>query len=309
MNLLNQQAATPDLVRENSPEKSRRRLPEWMKKTAGDSQKIHNLKANLRERKLYTVCEEARCPNMGECWSRGVATFMIGGDVCTRACSFCSIQSGKPQMLDPHEPENTAEMVEKLGLNHAVITAVARDDVPDEGADHFAQTILAVRRRAPKTSIEVLVPDFHAREECLRIVGEANPNIFNHNIETVRRLTPKVRSKARYDRSLEVLSNFKKMFPHILTKSGIMVGLGETIEEVKSTMRDLRAIDCSIITIGQYLQPTKKHHSVIEYVHPDQFKELELYGEQIGFMHTFSGPFVRSSYMADHQFLQASDNR
>ncbi len=286
----------------------RRRLPPWMKKTAGDLEKIHSLKRDLRGKKLYTVCEEARCPNMGECWSRGVATFMIGGDVCTRACRFCAIKSGRPKPLDPNEPAHTAQMVEQLGLRHVVVTAVARDDVPDEGAAHFADTIIAIRERMPKTTIEVLVPDFHNRPECLQAVGAARPDIFNHNIETVRRLTPKVRSKARYDRSLDVLQNFKALFPQIITKSGIMVGLGETLEETQETMRDLRAHGCSVITIGQYLQPTQEHHPVVEFVPPERFQALETYGTEIGFMFTFSGPFVRSSYMAEHQFLRAQTN-
>lgn len=282
-----------------------RRLPPWLRKTAGDLEKIHQMKSSLRGRKLYTVCEEARCPNLGECWSRGVATFMIGGDVCTRACRFCAVKSGRPQALDPHEPEHTAETVEQLGLRHVVVTAVARDDVDDEGAGHFAQTIHAIRRRMPETTIEVLVPDFHGREECLRTVGEARPDIFNHNIETVRRLTPKIRSKARYDRTLHVLRDFKQMFPKILTKSGLMLGLGETIAEAQEVMRDLRAHDCSVITIGQYLQPSQEHHPVVEFVPPERFQELEQYGTDIGFLHTFSGPFVRSSYMAEHQFLRS----
>lgn len=291
----------------SSPEPVQRRLPEWLRKTAGDAEKIHRLKANLRGRKLFTVCEEARCPNLGECWSRGVATFMIGGDTCTRACRFCAVKSGRPQALDPLEPGHTAEMVEQLGLRHVVVTAVARDDVADEGAAHFAQTIHAIRQRMPETTIEVLVPDFHGREECLRIIGQAQPDIFNHNIETVRRLTPNIRSKARYDRSLRVLRDFKTMFPHILTKSGLMLGLGETIEEARTTMRDLLAHECAVITIGQYLQPSKDHHPIVEFVPPAQFQELEAYGAKIGFMYTFAGPFVRSSYMAEHQFLRAKN--
>lgn len=276
-----------------------------MRKTAGDMAKIHALKANLRGRKLFTVCEEARCPNLGECWSRGVATFMIGGDVCTRACRFCAVKSGKPGALNPDEPEQTAVMVEQLGLQHVVVTAVARDDVADEGAAHFAATICAIRQRTPQVTVEVLVPDFHARAECLQIVGEATPAIFNHNLETVRRLTPAIRSKARYDRSLTVLRDFKQLYPHILTKSGIMVGLGETPDEIRETMRDLRAVDCAVLTIGQYLQPTADHAPVVEFIHPDRFAEFEQYGRDIGFLHTFSGPFVRSSYMAEHQFLRA----
>lgn len=281
----------------------RRRLPPWMKKTAGDYAQIHQLKQKMRNRQLVSVCEEARCPNIGECFSRGVATFMIGGDTCTRACRFCAVKSGKAGPLDPMEPTNIAELVEQMELNHIVITAVCRDDLPDEGAGHFAKTIRAIRERTPKVTVEVLTPDFHNRPELLKIIGDAEPHIFNHNIETVRRLTPKIRSKARYDRSLEVLSNFAEMFPHIITKSGIMVGLGETVEETQETMRDLRTHGCSIITIGQYLQPTQKHAEVVEFVTPEQFDAYKTYGNEIGFRYTFSGPFVRSSYMADHQFL------
>lgn len=280
-----------------------------MKKRAGNQLAIHHLKADLRGRRLYTVCEEARCPNLGECWSRGIATFMILGDVCTRACRFCAIKSGRPTGLDPDEPEQTAVMVEQLGLQHVVVTSVARDDLPDEGAGQFAATIRAIQQRTPHVTIEVLVPDFHARPDCLAIVGDAQPTILNHNLETVRRLTPSVRSKARYDRSLQVLERFHQSYPHILTKSGIMLGLGETEEETHQALKDLRAVGCSVVTIGQYLQPTPQHHAVIEYVHPDRFAGLEVYGRSLGFLHTFSGPFVRSSYMAEHQFLRARNEQ
>lgn len=290
------------------PSAPRHRLPAWMKKTAGDWQSIHDLKVRFRGRRLHTVCEEARCPNMGECWSRGIATFMIGGDICTRACSFCAIKSGKPMTLDAQEPAHIAELVGQMGLQHVVVTSVARDDLSDEGATHFAQTIQAIHEQTPQVTVEVLTPDFHAREECLRIVGEARPEIFNHNLETVRRLTPSVRSKARYDRSLTVLRQMKEWYPHILTKSGIMLGLGETQAEVEEALRDLHAAGCAVITIGQYLQPTKAHHPVVEYIHPDVFSNLKTYGEALGFRYVFSGPFVRSSYMAEHQFIQGANN-
>ena len=279
-----------------------RRLPPWLKKTAGDLSKVHGLKAQFRGKKLHTVCEEARCPNLGECFSRGVATFMICGDTCTRACGFCAVHSGKPGALDPLEPAHVANMVDGMGLRHVVITSVARDDLPDEGAAHFAATIRAIRHRTPGITVEVLVPDFHARADCLQLVGDAGPQIFNHNLETVRRLTPKVRSKARYDRSLQVLRDFGAAYPHILTKSGIMLGLGEAPAEVETALHDLRAAGCSVVTIGQYLQPSKSHHPVVEYIHPDQFAHYEQLGKSLGFRYTFSGPFVRSSYMAELQF-------
>ncbi|MBI4366557.1 MAG: lipoyl synthase, partial [Deltaproteobacteria bacterium] len=256
---------------------------------------------------LHTVCEEARCPNLGECWTRGVATFMIGGDTCTRACRFCAVRSGRPAPLDPLEPVHVGETVAGMGLSHIVITAVARDDLPDEGAAHFAETIAAIRRAAPGVTVEVLTPDFHAREECLRIIGAARPDIFNHNLETVRRLTPAIRSKARYDRSLQVLDRMRAWYPAIPTKSGIMLGLGEHDAEIRETLRDLRVVGCEILTIGQYLQPTKIHHPVVEYVAPERFQDYQRYGESIGFRSVFSGPFVRSSYMAD-QFARAGDS-
>jgi lipoyl synthase len=284
----------------------RRRLPPWMKKPAGNAETIVDLKKNFRGRKIFTVCEEARCPNLGECWTRKIATFMIGGEVCTRACRFCAVKSGKPPPLDPAEPEQTAQAVEDLELKHVVITSVARDDVPDEGAGHFAETIARIRARMPKTTIEVLVPDFHGRHECLDIVGHARPDIFNHNIETVRRLTPSIRSKARYDRTLQVLRDFRTRFPRIMTKSGIMVGFGESTAEVHATLDDLRAVGCAVVTIGQYLQPTQQHHPVVDFVTPEQFAAYERYGQEIGFTYTFAGPFVRSSYMAEHQFIRAT---
>lgn len=283
-----------------------RRLPDWMRKTAGDQDAIRDLKVRFRGQKLHTVCEEARCPNMGECWSRGIATFMILGDVCTRSCRFCAIKSGRPEQApDPQEPAHIAEQVAHLRLNHVVITSVARDDLPDEGAEHFAHTVRAIHDRSPNVTVEVLVPDFHARADCLAIVGASQPEIFNHNMETVRRLTPSIRSKARYDRSLQVLADYKRVHPTFLTKSGIMVGLGETPDEVETVMRDLRAIDCGVLTIGQYLQPTFQHHPVVEYVTPEQFVTYQTRGQGLGFTHVFSGPFVRSSYMAEEQFISA----
>jgi len=279
----------------------KRRLPEWLKKTTGSPAAIHDMKVRLRGSRLHTVCEEARCPNLTECFTRGVSTIMIAGDICTRSCRFCAVKTGRPNPLDPNEPQNTAEMVEVMALKHVVITSVDRDDLADGGATHWADTIRAVRKRTPKVVVEVLTPDFDARESDLHTVCQATPHIFNHNMETIRRLTPQVRSRAKYDRSLSVLKFVAEHYPHIPTKSGIMVGLGESKEEVFEVLRDLKAVGCKYITIGQYLQPTQKHLPVARFVHPDEFQEYSQYGHSIGLKHIFSGPFVRSSYMADHQ--------
>lgn len=297
---------TPRVTLANPPHERIGRLPPWLKKSAGDYQAVHDLKKTLRARRLTTVCEEARCPNIGECFSRGTATFMICGEVCTRACRFCAVQHGRGAPLDPEEPTHVAEQVAAMRLHHVVVTAVARDDLPDEGAAHFAATIRAIRAATPTTTIEVLVPDFHDRTECLQVVGEAAPDIFNHNLETVRRLTPQIRSKARYDRSLAVLQHFKALFPQTLTKSGLMVGLGEESPEMEQALRDLRQVGCEVVTIGQYLQPTAAHYPVVEFVHPDQFAQYQQFGAGLGFRHVFSGPFVRSSYMAESQWIRAT---
>lgn len=279
----------------------RRRLPEWFKKTTGSTQAIHIMKAQLRGQRLHTVCEEARCPNLTECFTRGVATIMIGGDTCTRSCRFCAVKTGRPLPLDPNEPENTAQMVETMGLRHVVITSVDRDDLDDGGAAHWAATIRAVRTRTPKVVVEVLTPDFDARLELLTLIGEAAPNIFNHNLETVRRLTPEIRSRAKYDRSLQVLRTMGEHFPAIPLKSGIMVGLGETREEVFEAIKDLKDAGCQLMTIGQYLQPTQSHLPVADFIHPDEFQIYRDYAASIGVHKMFAGPFVRSSYMADIQ--------
>lgn len=282
-----------------NPTAPRRRLPEWFKKTTGSPQAIHIMKAQLRGQRLHTVCEEARCPNLTECFTRGVATIMIGGDTCTRSCRFCAVKTGRPQPLDPNEPENTARMVEAMGLRHVVITSVDRDDLEDGGSTHWAATIRAVRARRPKVVVEVLTPDFDARAGDLNQVGEASPHIFNHNLETVRRLTPHIRSRARYDRSLQVLRHMAVQFPDIPLKSGIMVGLGETRKEVFETIRDLKEAGCRLMTIGQYLQPTQTHTPVVDYIHPDEFQVYRDFASSIGVHKMFAGPFVRSSYMAD----------
>lgn len=277
----------------------RRRLPEWFKKTTGSSAAIHSMKSRLRTQRLHTVCEEARCPNLTECFSRGVSTIMIGGDTCTRSCGFCAVKTGRPNPLDPNEPANTALMVEEMELRHVVITSVDRDDLKDGGAAHWAETIRAVKTRTPKVVVEVLTPDFDAKADLIDIVCNAGPHIFNHNLETTRRLTPQVRSRAKYDRSLSVLRHVADHFPHIPVKSGIMVGLGETREEIFEAIRDLKAAGCTLMTIGQYLQPTQAHLPVADFIHPDEFQVYKDYAASIGVHKMFAGPFVRSSYMAD----------
>ena len=256
----------------------------------------------MREKKLHTVCEEAKCPNIHECWaSRKTATFMILGSICTRACRFCAVQTGLPTELDWEEPERVAESVEQMGLKHVVITAVARDDLKDGGAGVFAATVRAVRRRNPFCSIEVLPSDMNGEYDNLKTLMDAKPNILNHNIETVKRLSPKIRARATYERSLEFLRRAKEMNPAIPTKSSIMIGLGETKEEIIETMDDLRANNVDIMTIGQYLQPTKQHLKVQKYWSPQEFEELKIIAMSKGFSHCEAGPLVRSSYHADEQ--------
>jgi len=254
----------------------------------------------LDELKLHTVCESARCPNHWECWSKGTATFMIAGDRCTRACHFCAVTTAKPFALEADEPARVAEATSRMGLNHVVITAVARDDLPDGGAEHFRQTIEAVRARNPGIVIEVLVPDFNDSDASIGTVLCAHPHIFNHNLETVRRLTPSVRSRATYERSLNVLRKVKvKVGDRLYTKSGLMLGLGESEEELFEALEDLRTADCDILTLGQYLQPTLKHLPVVEFVTPEKFAEYGDQARRMGFKHVASGPMVRSSYHAD----------
>ncbi|MBU8597958.1 lipoyl synthase [Shouchella clausii] len=285
------------------------RKPDWLKIKLNTNESYTGLKKMMREKKLHTVCEEARCPNIHECWAvRKTATFMILGDICTRGCRFCAVKTGLPTELDLQEPERVAESVETMGLKHVVITAVARDDLKDGGAAVFAETVRAVRRKNPFCTIEVLPSDMLGNESSLQTLMDARPNIMNHNIETVRRLTPKVRARAKYDRTLEFLRRAKEMHPDIPTKSSLMVGLGETKEEILGTMDDLRANNVDILTIGQYLQPTKKHLKVIKYYHPDEFAELKEIAMQKGFSHCEAGPLVRSSYHADEQVNQAQVN-
>jgi len=286
--------------------KPRPRLPEWLRIKLPTSDTFSHTRALLDELKLHTVCESAKCPNHWECWGKGTATFMIAGDRCTRACGFCAVNTAKPLALEADEPKRVAEATRRMKLRHVVITAVARDDLKDGGAEHFRQTIEAVRELNPGTVIEVLVPDFNDSDAAIEAVLAANPHIFNHNLETVRRLTPSVRHRATYDRSLSVLSKVKaKRGNTIHTKSGMMLGLGETEAEVLTAMRDLRAANCDILTLGQYLQPTLKHLPVVEFVSPDAFAEHKTRAEEMGFVHVASGPMVRSSYHADEFRLAA----
>jgi lipoic acid synthetase len=278
----------------------RPRLPDWLRTKLPTSSSFTHTRALLDELKLHTVCESAKCPNHWECWSKGTATFMIAGDRCTRACRFCAVTTAKPFALEADEPNRVAEATRRMRLRHVVITAVARDDLADGGAGHFQQTIEAVRELNPETVIEVLVPDFNARESAIETVLAAAPHIFNHNLETVRRLTPAVRSRATYDRSLSVLALVKsKSQRKLYTKSGLMLGLGETEEELFTAIEDLRKSGCDILTLGQYLQPTLKHLPVVEFVHPEKFGEYGERAREMGFVHVASGPMVRSSYHAD----------
>lgn len=285
------------------------RKPEWLKIKLNTNEQYTGLKKMMREKKLHTVCEEAKCPNIHECWAvRKTATFMILGSICTRACRFCAVQTGLPTELDWEEPERVAESVEKMGLKHVVITAVARDDLKDGGAGVFAETIKAVRRRNPFCSIEVLPSDMKGEYGNLKTLMDARPDILNHNIETVKRLSPKIRARATYERSLEFLRRAKEMNAAIPTKSSIMIGLGETKEEIIETMDDLRANHVDIMTIGQYLQPTKHHVKVQKYWRPQEFEELKVIAMSKGFSHCEAGPLVRSSYHADEQVHAAKAN-
>src|ERR1044072_6398877 len=283
------------------------RLPEWLRKPQRNVEADHELKKMLRTRGLHTVCEEARCPNRNDCFARGAATFMILGDICSRSCGFCAVKTGRGMALEllADEPEQVAEAAAQLGLRYVVITSVNRDDLLDGGAAHFAQTIKAVRRRLPAAQVEVLTPDFKGNFAALHAVLDARPDTYNHNVESVPRLYHTVRPQADYRQSLEVLQEAHRYAPEILTKSGFMVGLGERREEVNRLLEDLRAYDVDVVTIGQYLQPTRKHLPVEEYVHPEIFEAYKIYGEALGFRAVFAGPLVRSSYMADLVHEQA----
>jgi lipoic acid synthetase len=285
-----------------------RRHPDWIKSRLPTGPNYNDLKGLMRDLTLNTVCEEARCPNMGECWEQRTATVMILGDTCTRACGFCAVKTGRPTWNDTDEPRRVAEAVKAMALEHVVVTSVARDDLDDGGAGIFAETIRALRRECPGMGIEVLIPDFNGQNPPLRTVMEAGPDILNHNVETVERLQKPVRKRARYHRSLDVLAQAKAMAREIAgrdgtvhTKSSIMVGLGETRDELSQTFRDLRAVDCDILTIGQYLRPSSEHLELVRYVHPDEFAEMKEEALALGFKHVESGPLVRSSYHARDQ--------
>ncbi|MGA2624996.1 MAG: lipoyl synthase [Bacteroidota bacterium] len=281
------------------PSASRSRRPEWLKARIPSGENYARLKSIIDTRKLHTVCEEARCPNMGECWNHGTATFMILGDICTRSCGFCAVKTGKPMELDADEPRRVAEAVQLLGVRHAVITSVDRDELYDGGAQIFAETVRRMRSLNPETKIEVLIPDFKGEEFALNIVLDAFPDILNHNMETVPRLYPDVRPQAKYGRSLELLDRAKRR--GFVTKTGMMLGIGERTEEVVDVMTDVRGVNCDILTLGQYLQPTKDHLPVDRFVHPDEFRMLKERGLAMGFRHVESGPLVRSSYHAEGQ--------
>jgi lipoic acid synthetase len=281
------------------------RKPQWLKVKAPGGQNYLRLKQLMRELRLHTVCEEAHCPNMGECWEHGTATFMILGDVCTRNCAYCAVSHGRPPAYDVEEPARVAQAIAELGLRHAVITSVDRDDLPDFGASIFAETIRQVRQRLPGCSVEVLVPDFQGSEAAIRTVLEARPDIYNHNTETVPRLYKKARPGGRYERLLEIFRITKRLAPDIPTKTGIILGLGETNEEVVEVMKDLRSVDVDILTLGQYLRPSDAHIALDRYVTPEEFRWFRETGMAMGFRHVESGPLVRSSYHAWEQVQAA----
>jgi len=286
-----------DYPKEDRGKEPPQRRPEWLKVRAPGGETFANLKKMMRSKTLHTVCEEAHCPNIGECWGRGTATFLILGEICTRSCGFCAIKTGRPEPIDPEEPLKVALAVQQMGISHVVITSVNRDELPDQGSTIWAKTITEVRRLNPKVSIEVLIPDFKGDLDCLQRVLDAKPDILNHNVETVPRLYRIVRPQAKYERSLKVLQYAKEK--GFITKTGMMVGIGETFDEVIEVMKDLRKINVDIFTVGQYLQPTPKHLPVDRFVTPEEFKQYRMIGIQLGFRHVESGPLVRSSYHAE----------
>ncbi len=287
-----------------NPDRPSPRKPDWLRVKAPTSRGYHETRRLMRELKLNTVCEEAACPNIGECWQQKHATVMILGGVCTRACAFCNIATGQPDRVDPHEPEHVGEAAAALGLGHIVVTSVDRDDLDDGGADQFVRTIQSIRRHAPGTTIEVLTPDFLRKDGAIEAVAKARPDVFNHNLETVPRLYGEVRPGARYFHSLRLLDRVKQIDPTIFTKSGIMVGLGEERTEVLQVMDDLRSADVDFLTIGQYLQPTPKHHPIERFVTPDEFASYQKMAFGKGFLMVSASPLTRSSYHADSDFVQ-----
>lgn len=294
------------LTRQNRESARPKRRPEWIKVRAPSGETYEQLHQMMRSKALHTVCEEAMCPNMGECWGSGTATFLMLGDVCTRSCGFCDIKTGRPAPLDWLEPERVAQAVKAMNLRHAVITSVNRDERPDGGAPIFALVIRRIRELHPGCSIEVLIPDFKGSMDALKIVMDARPEILNHNVETVPRLFREVQPQDRYEWAQATLTNAKRLDPDVLTKSGIMLGLGETMEEVKDTMQDLRSWGVDILTIGQYLQPSNEHLPIERYYTLEEFHELKAYGLELGFQWVESGPLVRSSYMAERQVRELS---
>ena len=277
----------------------RRDRPKWLRVRYRQTPELESLLALVREERLHTVCQSAACPNLGECWSHGTATFMIGGNLCTRACGFCDVKTGRPDALDPDEPSRVGAAVARLGLRFAVVTAVARDDLEDGGAAHFARTVHAIRAHAPGCRIEVLIPDLKGSLEALRVVLDASPDVLNHNLETVERLQKPVRKAGRYERSLGVLANSARLRPEIPTKTGLMLGLGETEAEIRKTLVDIRAHGCRLLTIGQYLAPSAEHLPVARWVTPEEFEAWAGVARALGFAEVFSGPLVRSSYRAE----------
>lgn len=306
-NVKNQRVeAQPEAITEQN---SKRKKPEWIRVKAPVSKEYHEARELVRKHKLNTVCEEAACPNIGECWKKKHVTVMILGDICTRACRFCNVKTGRPDQLDPHEPENLALAASKLGLNHIVITSVDRDDLSDGGANHYARCIAQLRLHCPDTTIEILTPDFRNKEGALQIVAAAKPDVYNHNIETVPSLYNYIRPGARYFHSLNLLKKVKEIDPTIFTKSGLMLGLGETKEEVIQVMDDLRSAEVDFITMGQYLQPTPKHAEVKHYATPEEFAYLKKVAYNKGFLMVASSPLTRSSYHAGDDFAQMRANR
>ena len=295
--------------KETAPKKRealRPRLPDWLKVKAPGSPRYIELKQVMRSQSLHTVCEEAHCPNIGECWGRGTATFMILGDICTRSCRYCAVTSGRPAGLDLQEPSRLAQTVSDMGLDYCVITSVNRDDLPDGGSFIFASCIRKIREQAPNCRVEVLIPDFAGSWEALQMVLEAGPDVLNHNIESTRRVFPTVRPKGDYRLSLDLLAKSKELAPCIATKSGIIVGMGESAEEVLQTMADLREVQCDLLTVGQYLRPSQKHLPIDRFYTPSEFEHFREQGESMGFKHVASGPLVRSSYHADEQHAAAA---
>ena len=290
------------------PEKrtSETRLPPWIKAKMPGGPKYMELKELMRKKNLHTVCEEAHCPNIGECWERGTATFMILGEICTRACRYCAVTTGKPNELDTFEPIRVAESVKSMNLSYCVITAVNRDDLSDGGAAIFADCIKRIRETSPHCKVEVLIPDLQGNWDALKLILDQKPDVLNHNIESTREIFPLVRAKGDYDLSLELLAKSKAIDPSIVTKSGIIVGMGESTKQLKSTMQDLREVDCDLLTIGQYLRPSQKHLKTVKYYKPDEFEDLKQVGLNLGFKHVASGPLVRSSYHADEQHMSAT---